>query len=124
MKNMISWFEIPANDISRAKAFYEKLFDVTMTEMDLGDGATMAIFPGDENSISGAVIKYEGFYTPSHDGPLIYLNCDDDLQPFQDQVESLGGKVLMPKKQISEEHGYMAIIEDCEGNRVALYSLG
>ena len=122
MKNMISWFEIPANDVERAKKFYEGLMEVELVDLDMGDGVKMAMFPGDEKSVSGAIIKYEGFYTPSHEGPLIYLNCDEDLQSNQDRVEALGGKVLMPKKMISEEHGFMAVIEDCEGNRIALYS--
>lgn len=123
MKNMIAWFEIPANDVARAKQFYEKLFEIEMVDLDMGEGLEMAMFPGDQTSVSGAICKYQDWYVPSHQGPLIYLNCEEDLQPYQDRVESLGGKVLMPKKMISEEHGFMAIIEDIEGNRVALYSL-
>jgi predicted enzyme related to lactoylglutathione lyase len=30
----------------------------------------------------------------------------------------------MPKSRISEEHGFMAIFRDSEGNRVALHSVG
>lgn len=33
-----------------------------------------------------------------------------------------GGKILQGKKQISEEYGFMAVITDSEGNRVALHS--
>ena len=123
MKNMISWFEIPANDVARAKKFYEALMQEKLVDLDMGDSATMAMFPGDQDSVAGAIIKSEDFYTPSHEGPLIYLNCNPDLQAFQDRVEPNGGKVLMPKKQISEEHGYFALIEDVEGNRIALYSV-
>lgn len=122
MKNMISWFEIPANDIKRAKKFYEGLMEVEMQDMDMGDGVLMSLFPGEENSVTGAIVQFADFYKTGHDGTLIYLNCEPDLQSFEDRVEKLGGKVLMPKKQISEEHGYMGLIEDCEGNRVALYS--
>jgi predicted enzyme related to lactoylglutathione lyase len=33
-----------------------------------------------------------------------------------------GGTVYQPKTQISEEHGFMAVFIDSEGNRVALHS--
>jgi predicted enzyme related to lactoylglutathione lyase len=38
------------------------------------------------------------------------------------RVEDAGGKILVPKKQISEDVGYMAVFIDTEGNRVALHS--
>jgi hypothetical protein len=38
-------------------------------------------------------------------------------------VEAAGGKVLVPKTQISEDYGYMAMFLDTEGNRIALHSV-
>ncbi len=40
------------------------------------------------------------------------------------RVEAAGGKVVIEKKQINEEVGYMAIFVDTEGNRVAFHSPG
>jgi predicted enzyme related to lactoylglutathione lyase len=40
------------------------------------------------------------------------------------RVESTGGKILMEKKQISEELGFMGLFLDSEGNRVAMHSRG
>jgi uncharacterized protein len=37
-------------------------------------------------------------------------------------VETAGGRVVMPKTQISPDIGYMAFFADSEGNRVALHS--
>ena len=37
-------------------------------------------------------------------------------------MEAAGGKVVESKTKISDEHGYMALIIDTEGNRVALHS--
>ena len=34
-----------------------------------------------------------------------------------------GGEVLQTKKPISEEHGFMALFLDSEGNRIALNSM-
>ena len=55
-------------------------------------------------------------------GPLVYLNAEPDLAIVLGRVERAGGKVTVPKRQISPEHGYMAVFIDSEGNRVALHS--
>jgi hypothetical protein len=39
-----------------------------------------------------------------------------------EKVEQEGGKILMPKTQVSAEIGYMAFFSDTEGNKVALHS--
>ncbi len=122
-KNMISWFEIPVSDIERAKKFYETIFEINLVSMDMGDEFKMEVFPGDENSVSGSLVYNESWYKPSNtDGPLIYLNGNPDLQTIQDKVEQAGGKVTIPKREISPDHGYMAVFEDTEGNRIGLHS--
>jgi hypothetical protein len=122
-KNMISWFEIPVKDIKRAKLFYETIFDIELSGMDMGDEFKMEVFPGDEESVSGALVFNTSWYKPSNiDGPLVYLNANPDLQIVEDKIEGAGGKVTIPKRQISPDHGYMAVFEDTEGNRIALHS--
>jgi uncharacterized protein len=37
-------------------------------------------------------------------------------------VEPAGGQVIQPKTLITEDIGYMALLIDSEGNRVALHS--
>jgi predicted enzyme related to lactoylglutathione lyase len=54
---------------------------------------------------------------------LVYLNANPDVQRVLDKVEKAGGKIIVPKTQISPEYGYMAVIEDTEGNRVAFHSV-
>lgn len=123
MKNMISWYEIPVIDLDRAKTFYEEAFSFKMHEMQLGDGLHMALFPAAENTIGGTLIKNEEWYQPSKSkGPLVYLNANPDLQQVLDKVEELGGEIIIPKRLISEDNGYMAVIFDTEGNRIALHS--
>jgi predicted enzyme related to lactoylglutathione lyase len=76
------------------------------------------------SGIGGALCHNKDFYKPSlTDGPLIYLNGNPDVQNVLDRVEAAGGKVLVPKTQISPEYGYMAVIIDTEGNRIALHSV-
>lgn len=122
-EHMISWFEIPVNDIIRAKKFYEAIFNIKLVSMDMGDEFKMEVFPGDEESVSGALVFNPSWYKTSNtDGPLIYLNGNPDLQIILDRIEAAGGKVTIPKRQISPDHGHMAVFEDTEGNRIALHS--
>lgn len=123
MKNAINWFEIPANNIERAKKFYETIFSFEMHELDIGDGLRMALFPAESGTVGGTIIQNDDWYKPSDSkGPLLYLNANPDLQTVLDRVEAAGGIVSIPKRLITEENGYMAVILDSEGNRVALHS--
>jgi len=74
--------------------------------------------------VGGAIVNSGGFHKPSlTDGPLIYLNGNPDLQNVLDKVEAAGGKIIVPKTEISPEYGYMAVIIDTEGNRIGLHSV-
>jgi predicted enzyme related to lactoylglutathione lyase len=124
-KNAISWFEIPAIDLNRAQKFYEAIFDIQMIPLDTAN-FEMRMFPIEDmmNGIGGAIMKAEGFYKPSAtDGALVYLNANPDVQIVLDKIEAAGGKIVVPKTQISPEYGYMAVFTDTEGNRIALHSI-
>ncbi len=123
-KHAISWFEIPTVDLERATNFYEKIFDIKMIPMDTPN-IRMRLFPIENSSnVGGSLVFNKDFYKPSQtEGPLIYLNGNPDVQIILDKVESAGGKVLVPKTQISPEYGFMAVLLDTEGNRVALHSI-
>jgi len=124
-KNAISWFEIPAIDLNRAQKFYEMIFNIQMVPLDTPN-FQMRMFPIEDmmNGIGGAISKAEGFYQPSAtDGTLVYLNANPDVQNVLDKIEAAGGKIVVPKTQISPEYGYMAVFIDTEGNRVALHSV-
>lgn len=125
MKHAISWFEIPVTDADRAQKFYESIFQIQMVNMDF-PGVKMRAFPLDDmmEGVGGTIIDTGGFHKPSEtDGPLIYLNGNPDLQLVLDKVEAAGGKITVPKREISPEYGYMAIFTDTEGNRIALHSV-
>lgn len=124
MKNAISWFEIAAIDLDRATKFYEAIFDTKLNPLDLPN-IKMRMFPiEDMMGVGGAVVDSGGFHKPSStDGPLIYLNGNPDVQQILDRVEAAGGKIMVPKTEISPEYGYMAVIFDTEGNRIGLHSI-
>jgi uncharacterized protein len=121
MKNLISVFEIPAVDFPRAVNFYQNILNVSIEETDMG-GVSMGLFPGDDNAVSGMVIRGDD-YRPSADGVIIYLNAGDNLQVVLDRVEINNGKIITPKTQISPEMGFYALFIDTEGNRLGLYSV-
>jgi uncharacterized protein len=45
------------------------------------------------------------------------------VQIVLDKVESAGGKILVPKTEVSPEYGHVAVILDTEGNRIAMHSV-
>jgi predicted enzyme related to lactoylglutathione lyase len=120
--NVLNWFEVPALDINRAKKFYETIFGMEMHTMEMG-GMQMAFFPMENMSgkVSGALVQGD-MYKPSKEGAVIYLNGNPDLNEALGKVEAAGGKIILPKTQITPEIGYMAFFDDCEGNRMALHS--
>lgn len=122
MENAVSWFEIPAQKLSRAKKFYESILEIEMIDMDLDADLKMTMFPVEEGGTGGALCQHNDHYKPSKEGTLIYLTANPDLQTALDKVEENGGKILQPKTKITDEYGYMAILQDSEGNRVALHS--
>lgn len=120
--NALNWFEIPTTDIERARRFYEAVFKITMSEMPIGE-AKMFTFPYSPTSgkVSGAIIQ-QAEYVPSADGVVVYLNANPNIQDVIDRIEPAGGKIVIPKTQISPEIGYMCFFVDTEGNRVALHA--
>jgi predicted enzyme related to lactoylglutathione lyase len=122
--NSLNWFEIPALETSRAKKFYETIFDIKMETQEMM-GMEMTFFPYDmgasNGKVSGALVKGD-MHKPSMDGAMVYLNANPSIQTVIDKIESAGGKVLMPRTQISPEIGYMALFADTEGNRMALHA--
>lgn len=118
---MVGWFEIPVNDMNRAIAFYEAVFKVEVKEVDFG-GFKMGWFPDNNGAYgaTGTLVQNEA-YVPCQDGTLVYF-MSEDVQNELDRVEDAGGTIHRAKTQISEEHGYMGVFIDTEGNRVALHS--
>ncbi|HEX3049243.1 MAG TPA: VOC family protein [Aggregatilineaceae bacterium] len=121
MMNAVTWFEIPAEDFERAVKFYETLLQISM-RCEVINGEPNAFFPFDEaeKAVGGVVTKVP-HAKPGSQGSIVYLNAHS--VPIFDQalaqVEQLGGSVVIPKTDLGPI-GYVAVITDCEGNRVGL----
>lgn len=118
-KNFVSWFEIPAYNHYRSVAFYNYIYGIQMTSVEL-NGFAMGFFPA-ESGIGGAIVTGPGC-VPSEIGPLLYLNGGEDLNNVLSKVNEAGGRVVMEKTFLSESAGYFAMFIDSEGNRLALHS--
>lgn len=123
MHNAVSWFEIPTTDFERAKRFYSTIFDFEMPEMTFGPVRMgFLLHDREKGGIGGAIVHNSEFYRPHADGVKVYLNGGRDLSKVLDRVPGAGGEVVIPKRMISPEMGFMAMFKDSEGNTLALHS--
>ncbi len=121
MEMKLNWFEIPVTDMKRAIAFYEAVFGIKIQLQDFG-GVLMGFFPRPDSmdKTSGTLIQQKS-YVPSKEGALLYFYAAD-ITSCLERVSTAGGEIVQNKTQISEEHGYMGVFMDSEGNRIALHS--
>ena len=117
--NPVVYFEIPVLDLDRASNFYSKVFETTLTQ-DVVDGYRMAFFEtlGDSFGATGALVVGD-VYIPSHQGCFLYFGVASIEETVARALEH-GGSVLYPKKS-NGDLGFVAEIQDTEGNRIALH---
>lgn len=117
--NPVVYFEIPALDLERACEFYSQVFETTLTK-DIVDGYQMAFFEssGDSFGATGALVVGD-VYVPSHQGCFLYFGVESIDETVARALKN-GGSVLYPKKS-NGDLGFVAEIQDTEGNRIALH---
>ncbi|MBD2717441.1 MULTISPECIES: VOC family protein [unclassified Synechococcus] len=119
--NPVIWFELYVDDMARARAFYEAVFEVTLESM--GDtGMEYYAFPMQDDKVGagGALAKMEGMAPGGGGGTLIYFHCDD-CAVEESRVAGAGGTVIKPKMSIGA-YGFMSLVLDTEGNTIGLHS--
>jgi uncharacterized protein len=125
--NVVGWFEIYVQDIDRARRFYEATIQVELSNMlppeqSGGEMEAMWAFPGEQNAYGspGALVKMRGM-VPSGNGVLIYFICDDCAAAAA-RAREADGKIFKDKFSIGQ-YGYIALVNDTEGNLVGLHSM-
>lgn len=111
-------FDVPAEDIQRAKKFYEDLFDWKIEPVP-GPMEYFNIFTKDEKGnrgIGGGMGK-RGQPEQRITNYFGVANIDDSIKKIKD----LGGTILMPKTTIPG-FGYLATFLDTEGNKIGLWT--
>lgn len=121
MDHTIVHFEIPANDVEKVRAFYEKVFGWAITQADSPiEYWIIQTVPMDQN---GKLLRSGvngGMYRrmDPDNKPINYYSVES-INDFLDKIVKLGGKVTQPKQEVSEV-GWIAAAEDPEGNAFAL----
>lgn len=121
MGNPVGWFEIYVQDMPRARAFYESVFNVPLSDLG-GPGMEMWAFPmGDQTyGASGALVKMEGFPSGGN-SVLVYFSCTDCAIEAAKAVKA-GGRIQKEKMSIGE-YGFIVLVVDTEGNMIGLHSM-
>lgn len=115
MAHQVVHFEIPADNVGRARQFYSRLFGWEMQEapgfpdywmFDASDGQQMQ---------GGAVQKRQ----PGMEAPVNYISVESVPQ-MVGRIRELGGEILMEKSPVPGM-GWLAIFRDTEGNTLGLW---
>ena len=72
--------------------------------------------PGD----GGALVRHP-MRRPNQEGSLVYLACND-IAGAVTRASDLGAEVFVPKQWIGDR-GFIAIVEDSEGNVIGLHAM-
>ena len=118
-------FEIPTDDVARAKEFYGSIFGWQLQDMgEAMGGYTLALttpvdqqtqVPSEPGAINGGLMKRSA-ETPS---PVITVEVDA-IDDALKQVESAGGTIVTPRSEIPGMGAY-AYFKDPEGNVLGLW---
>ncbi|WP_240327742.1 VOC family protein [Dechloromonas sp. HYN0024] len=121
MNNPVGWFEIYVQDMARAKAFYQAVFDVELSQLE-SPGLEMWAFPmqPDGYGASGALVKMPGF-SSGDNSVLVYFSCTDCAVQAAKAAKA-GGRIHKDKMSIGQ-YGYIALIVDSEDNMIGLHSM-
>jgi uncharacterized protein len=118
--NPVSWFDIYVSNLSRAKKFYETVFNIQLTDLPIEWGK-QSFFPFNHESpnISGALVE-KADMAESGNNSVLYFETEDCITE-EKRIEEEGGKILKSKMHIGE-FGFVSIFIDTEGNTIGLHS--
>jgi predicted enzyme related to lactoylglutathione lyase len=117
-------FEIPADDVARAKEFYGSIFEWDLQDYDMGGGTytiakTVPVdeqqMPKEAGAINGGMMK-RSTDTPN---PVITIQVDAIDEALK-KIEAGGGSTVTPRTEIPNM-GWFAYFKDSEGNTLGLW---
>jgi predicted enzyme related to lactoylglutathione lyase len=122
MKTRVIHFEIQADDVKRAKNFYEKVFDWKIDlMMEKDKGGTMDYW-GLTTGSDGTPGINGGLFQRPKENSLHSFDCTiqvDNIEEAIQSVEDNGGKIMGNKYEIKDV-GWFARGTDTEGNTFGL----
>jgi len=124
MKKVVH-FEIPADDIERAKKFYS-IFDWDIQPYPMADGSvyngvrTVEVdqqtwLPKEPGAINGAIVKRDQYVQT----PQVTVNVPS-VDEYLKKIQAAGGNIVKEKQEVGGM-GYYAYAKDTEGNLLGLW---
>lgn len=122
MAGQVVHFEVPADDVERARKFYADAFGWQMTPLPEMSYTMVQTGPTDQNGMPGELGMINGGMMarggPANT-PVITIQVDDIDQALQ-AVERLGGKTAVGRQAVGDM-GFSAYFVDPEGNTMGLW---
>lgn len=120
--NRVIHFEIPADNIERARKFYQKVFGWKINIVSDMDYTLFQTGPTDEKGmtqekgfINGGMMKRQ----EDIKSPVITIEMPD-IEEAAKKITEQGGKVIRPKMDVGDM-GYAAYFKDSEGNVMGIW---
>jgi uncharacterized protein len=121
MNGRVVHFELPADDVERARDFYHEAFGWQLQSMpEMGYTLVTTTPTGDQGpiepgAINGGMLAREAPFT----APVIVIEVDD-IEEALAQVEKLGGKTVIGRQAVAEM-GFTGYFHDPDGNLIGLW---
>jgi predicted enzyme related to lactoylglutathione lyase len=124
MNGEVVHFEIPSDNVERARKFYSKTFGWRMNALPEVEYTMVGTTESDDQgrpkspgAINGGLLLRQ---TPVY-GPVVTIRVDN-IDKVARTIERNGGKILQKKSPIGDGSvGFAAYFADSEGNTVGLF---
>lgn len=120
--NKVVHFEIPADDMDRAKRFYSEIFEWQINDLPEMNYVTLGTVEVDEErmplesgAINGGMTKRDSKIP----NPVITIDVDD-IDETMERIISRGGEEVQGKMEVFDM-GWSAYFKDSEGNIMGLW---
>lgn len=111
------WFDIPADDLARAKKFYSSLFGWKITRFPEMPDYWHIDTGGGKDTLDGGLLPRQ---QPQH--PITAYVSVPSVEKAAAKVEKLGGTICKAKTPVPGM-GYFVICQDTENNTFALWEM-
>lgn len=116
----IGYFEVPADDISRAKRFYTEILGWDFMPSQV-PGIPVEYWNITTGESRKDTLNMGGLYQRQEASSRMLMYAQvKDIDKALAQVEKLGGKIISPKMTL-DTVGTLVTIIDCEGNLIGLW---
>ena len=115
-------FEIPADNLARAKKFYSTVFGWALSEFPEMEYTIVRTVEADQNGVPKEAGAINGGMLKRQDpvkSPVITIDVEN-MDQAAATIEKNGGKIIRPKMPVGDM-GFAAYFKDTEGNVVGLW---